>query len=366
MSKTRNLYALLILLFSLAAWLVISIFDSSENAQPEYSNKPDSAPTSAINTKPEPAPKSETEQKQPPEESGDQQTTTSHSQAINSNDKTIKDNPKIPYEGDWCIPSTDLSAEDLALYHIEKQELDKDRGRIYLEPNNQKTLASQTSDYLPPDYLSPYREMDLYDLTALGQQNDKLALSTLIQRPDVDYNDQTQLAKQALALGDTSIALSHLTTHEIILAKFAFAENNQKINDRVKKHLINALAYVKIGLSRKDTYALNSFATTTARKQQHGGYFDPGKVLSSDELAQTDEIQAQILKDIEAQREANNLPSFQSSEISTLAQKTFNSEIAAIYQTYGEEFYSGNIMQHLNQGYPLQNHCTEKLLKTAD
>lgn len=159
-------------------------------------------------------------------------------------------------EDEWCVPHEDLKIEE---YHEYLAQLDNwllDRGHVDLV--NRGGIPSEKFQR-NKDFIAPYEELAADALIQHANNNDKVALSVLMQREDFGTHQRTQAAKQLLLLGDSSKALSQLMMDE--LSKLEKLQKEGDSRQAIRAIFIKSLALARYGLLRYDTTALMTLSS---------------------------------------------------------------------------------------------------------
>lgn len=264
--------------------------------------------------------------------------------------------PKMRYEDDWCNAYLQLNAADFERSQEDLNEFILSRGGAQIaefpeEMGNSELLLRNNV------YVESYQEMPLEDLRVLSAQGDKMAMITLVQRPDARQVERHAIAQELLILGDTQQGLGQLVSTKMQSAALRFKETGEA-DEKVKSELLSALAMVEYGLQRKDLYALGAYLTFVGKKDYHIYGLDPETVLSDEELQQVPHLKRQLWQEIEEARIANHLPSLMEEEIPESAVKHFDEMLALMHVIYPGYMESARIMVTWRDNYLHQSDCT--------
>lgn len=257
------------------------------------------------------------------------------------------------YEGDWCNPYKELSAENRQRFREERKEWSLDRGVHFIRSDFQSEMEPANNELI-----APYQEMEINDLRALAINDDKLALSTLLQRQDVDEAIKPKIARHLAALGDTSHSFSHMVVYELYEAKEKFAKSN-KIDRTVKKHLIKGLSWVELGLERKDPNAFSAYLTVINSENYP---INPDEVLADDDLNRIANNNAWLKNYLNEARDKKNLPPIESIELPDMADKFMMQELAIIHDMYEGKLNGSRIVDRLSDNYFENKECLNSLI----
>lgn len=237
---------------------------------------------------------------------------------------------KIPYEEDWCIKGVDLTEKD---YAFAQQEIDDWRnrtGEIWL---NQTLLDGNYTENRNAELLTPYQEMNPESLLDLAKKDDRYAMIAALQRQDLEWDEQTDIANRLLVLGTTSMSLIHLINREMAYAKVEYDDKN-RVTPKVRKRLVNALTYVSYGITQFDSSALTHYVSLTDYAEITGDSLLPNLILSAKDFEQV-EINVQFMTEkINEQQIKENLPTFNEHEVPKAARQEFQSRLAFLYLNY--------------------------------
>ncbi|NCP65023.1 MAG: hypothetical protein GW763_15840 [Paraglaciecola sp.] len=166
----------------------------------------------------------------------------------------------LTYEEDWCVAAEDLSEADRAYAADQLRDWEVSRGHISFAGGDALLMGLKSNlDEFPglnDEYLDAYREADNETLLRMGQNDDKLALSTILQyenRERFDRETQLKVAKQLVDLGDTSAGLEHL-----IIANLSEVTVDPQ-REKGVFYLKRAMALIEYGMIRHDLSSLGIF-----------------------------------------------------------------------------------------------------------
>ncbi len=265
---------------------------------------------------------------------------------------------KIPYSGNWCFKNMDLSEDDLRFAEQESKEWAEQRGKIFL---NNTGSDDNTNSIL----LEPYKEMDKEQLIKHVGNDDRYAMLAAIQRLDIALPNKNRIAKRLIDLGDTSLALSHLTSVELINAKFEF-RNKAEITESIKQHLRNALIYVSYGNSRYDSFTLSNYLAEVSQDSLFPSELNPMNILTLSDFEKIELGKNLLAINIEKNRLNESLPLISEIEIPNIALFEFEESLAFLYLDHG------HYLDWMQSTIPTGNtdirssHCVQRLLNLVN
>ncbi|MCV2884932.1 hypothetical protein OE749_09510 [Aestuariibacter sp. AA17] len=251
-----------------------------------------------------------------------------------NNDVNVKASPtshkKMHYDDEWCVAAEDLSEQDFYRAQQERGEWLLERGVAFIDLDLGEEVRIFDKPGLNHEHVRPYEEASLDELKRLANRNDKLALTTLIQRKDFSISERVAAAEQLLILGDTSFGLQYLTQNALNKADVEFQDQG-RITETVKRHLIGALGYVEYGLQRLDTHALETYLRYVDEDTGYLGDLAPEYVLNDEELAKVANASSNIRNFINKYRAQIKLSPIENEDYPRIAYANFNERLALIY-----------------------------------
>ena len=247
------------------------------------------------------------------------------------NTLSSKSPPNIPFEGDWCIKTVDLSKDDFEFAKKESKDWALKRGQIFF---NHVDFAGEYTDMKNSELLEPYREIDLEELGNAISNNDRLAMVAALQRDDVEFELKGVVADRLLMLGDTGVGLFHKISSQLINARLNYKEHGE-VTPEARQYLQNALTYVSYGISRYDAMPLNSYLSVVT-KGLHVSALNPFEILTMDDFESIKKNVEELTSNIDEQRIKENFLPIKQIDIPKIAEHEFQSGVAVIYMKHGE------------------------------
>ncbi|WDE10768.1 hypothetical protein [Thalassomonas haliotis] len=286
--------------------------------------------------------------------------TNSQAKATQINNTSPDLSPKkIPYEGDWCFRSIDLTEADLQFANQESADWERARGRIYF---NTQDPDGNYSDRPSADLIEPYREMSKENLLAQVDNNDRYAMIAALQRFDLSLDVRVDIARKLVIFGDTSLGLLSLYSLELSAASSEYRKK-QRVTAKVKWHIKEALMYVFYGVSRYDTSLLADYLMTLDRDEPFNSTLNPDNVLSPqdfDDIKHEVKVFSQML---DKRRERYNLVPIDEIDIPKIAAHDFQTSLGILYEEHGKKLDN---LQSLNADTGpniKRSACVERRLK---
>lgn len=270
------------------------------------------------------------------------------------------------YYDDWCVSQEDLSEGDQYRANQERQEWLVERGHIWLN----ETVGNIHIKGINNEYIAPYQELDLDTLQEFANDNDRMALSTIIQKYHQDAGVTASQANDAafrlIILGETAFGLEHVVSNNLnTAAKLAReASNNKAVNydARIKSHLLNALSFVEYGLTRKDTKALTTFLIWAREFESLKEKLKYSHYISPDDFTQIQRKAADHSLYINALREEMLLPAIDITESSRIEQVQYDEHVARLYRQFPNLLSLPWLMTHWQDSYLAQTPCVARLV----
>ncbi|WDE10769.1 hypothetical protein [Thalassomonas haliotis] len=266
---------------------------------------------------------------------------------------------KIPYEGDWCFRTVDLTEADLLFANQESDDWERTRGRIFF---NTQDPDGNYSDRPGADLIEPYREMSKENLLAQVDNNDRYAMIAALQRYDLSLDVRVDIARKLVIFGDTSLGLLSLYSLELSAARAEYRKK-QRVTAKVKWHIKEALMYVFYGVSRYDITLLRSYLSKLDRDEPFNSTLNPDNVLSPqdfDDIKHEVKVFSQML---DQRREQYNLVPIDAIDIPKIAAHDFQTSLGILYEEHGKKLDN---LQSLNadSGPNIKRSaCVERRLK---
>jgi hypothetical protein len=248
----------------------------------------------------------------------------------NSGDSGIELQTKIPYEDNWCIRSIDLNENDLAYAQQELNDWKEKTGEIW---QNHNVNDGKYYDDNNAELLQSFKELDKESLLALAKQDNRYAMIAALQRNDIDWTEQTNIANRLLVFGTTSMSLIHLINREMAFAKVKL-EDNDKVTDEVRMRLIKVLTYVFYGNSQYDSSPLTHYVSLTDHDEFSEKALVPNHLLSPEDFEQVERNVEYMTKNIQEQQVKENLTPLSEFDVPKAALHEFDSRLAFLYLNY--------------------------------
>lgn len=158
-----------------------------------------------------------------------------------------------------------------------------------------------------------------------------------LQREDISWDEQTNIANRLLVFGSTSMSLMHLIHREMARAKVEYegeGESEKEVTIEVRKRLISALSYVFYGISQYDSSVLANYVTLIDDEEKSGGAWLPNKVLLPEDFEQVKTNVEYMTKKIEEQKIKENLTPLSQFDVPKAALHEFENRLAFLYLNY--------------------------------
>ncbi|MCV2884931.1 hypothetical protein OE749_09505 [Aestuariibacter sp. AA17] len=268
---------------------------------------------------------------------------------------------KMHYDDEWCVAAEDLSEQDFYRAQQERGEWLLERGVAFIDLDLGEEVRIFDKPGLNHEHVRPYEEASLDELKRLANQNDKLALTTLIQRKDAEIEVKSDAASVLLVLGDTSFGLQTLVLDALMRARFEY-EKNQEVNQETKRHLITALALVEYGLQRLDTMALNTYLNLVREDDFGLGNMNPEHLLTDEDLNQVSAVVNNIKSNIDASRLTKKLPPIDYENYPRIAYANFNESLGQLYARNAKTLrQNSRVVSLWSDTYLQKTPCVERL-----
>jgi hypothetical protein len=248
---------------------------------------------------------------------------------------------KIAYEDNWCVASEDLSEEDNIYANQQRVEWGLTRGDAV--PSGGKLNALVKGLGLPNDefpgrndeYLDAYKEADVETLIRLGNEDDMLALTTIVQSNDYEkFDRETRLnaAQRLVILGDTTYGLNDLIIDHLVSVQHAkrTGEGEPII------YLKSALVLIEYSMMRQDVSNLRIFLAKAADYEERLGGVNPAVVLKEEDFAEIKQLAGSYYERVDKARIAKGLPSFEEIDDPKIAQINYAETLSSLYNQYAE------------------------------
>lgn len=277
-------------------------------------------------------------------------------QSINApSTDVITDKNSMQYEDDWCIAIADLNSESITYAMRENEEWQLKQNNIFLDHK------TRPFEQVGNGLLMPYKELDVKVLEQLAENNDILALLTLLQRDDLALiTKKEKYARHLVVLGDLNQGLSALVSNLLTKAKVEYGES-QKIDENVKGHLLNVLSLVEYGLQNKSAAALDTYVFLLSTMND----FDPSLILSPKDLHSVPENTKHLLNIINVKRESLRLPSIEQNinDLPKIALRNFEREIVFLKLEFMDQMLGpAGAMTLWGENYLANNLCQKRMM----
>lgn len=274
---------------------------------------------------------------------------------VDSLNTEITSAPVPESDEDWCHIEQKLSEQEKSSVYSESMEWAVKRGEILLPAENTSFEQQHRS------LLAPYIEAKIAELVQHARNDDQFALLTLLQREDTPKELKHRSALHLMVLGNTSTALSYLVVKEMVLANFIYQEEG-RINDEIKKHLVNSLAYVSYGLERLDVSALRAYLVI-AKQHKSGTYkLDSESVLSDDGMSRVEDMKEQLVRYINNKRSEKHLNPIGYEDFPKVALREFESSLAVEYANFGTLINGSRNLKALDYDFEEKSTCLKALI----
>jgi hypothetical protein len=271
----------------------------------------------------------------------------------------------LSYEDNWCVAPEDLTEEDAVYASKQLKEWEFNRGNIIARGGELNALIKGLglpNDEFPginDEYLTPYKEADKDTLIHLGNQDDRLALTTIVQSKDYDEFDlETRLnaGRRLVVLGDTSFGLLQVIIHHMENA--AHAERTGEGDPAV--HLKSALALIEYGMIRQDASNLGVFLADAADYEERLSGVNPAEVLTEQDFADIEQMARNYYDDVNKRRINRGLPSFEEIDEPKIAQIHYAETLSSYYRDYATLLEGNTLPSSWKDTYLEKTPCVER------
>ncbi len=252
---------------------------------------------------------------------------------LDSVDSAASHAEKTPYESNWCTES-DLSEEDSQYAQTQTAEWNESRGYIFLREEGDDVSSNKYSHLL-----DTYKAMTLEHLLELAMQDDEWAMSAALQSTDLRVTPQIKdkLANRLIILNKSPFGLTRLFSGKVFDIEREFKKTKQ-ITPKLKQDMKDAMKYLSYSVSRYDVTVLNVYGVATDQIEGFKTVLNPRNVLTDEDFEEVKQSVHQFVKQIDEQREKENLPPINQIDIPKIAHHEFESSLAHLYFMYGDIF----------------------------
>ncbi|NRA60281.1 MAG: hypothetical protein HRU25_05095 [Psychrobium sp.] len=274
----------------------------------------------------------------------------------------------LSYGGDWCVAHEDLLEEEEDYAEEQLNEWKLSRGYTVFRGGKANALMrglDAPNDEFPginDEYLDPYREADSDTLLRLANNDDMIALTTILSTPGNDVFDEKSkfyTAKKLIILGDTSSGLSLLVIDRLVRA--GEAKRLGKGRKHVKGYLKSALAYIEFGMMRKDVSSIYTYLKKSANYEEEFNGLNPSEYLTELDFIEIKKLARTYYEEANEARLEKGLPSFEEIDESNKITDTHYAETMFSYYSEFSELLEGNLLSSdWKKTYLQKTPCVER------
>lgn len=261
---------------------------------------------------------------------------------------------QLDFESNWCL-SLELNKNGQETYKEAINEINLQHGHILFIDHNKDTNSNDSNAYL----IEPYRDISIDSLVQHILSDNEYAMIAALKRTDTPSEFKDRSADRLLTLGKVSAALPHMVIRNLSKASVDFNQNGE-INPELKNALINALIWTNYSLMHKDLNTLSAFSISINQ------FKDVDVILNS--LTEQDRFHVSegltsLIDNINKNRELENLPIHDFSDVSKGLQRKFDHSLDLAYKTYPEIIAFLNESEFILKGGLTPSQCAKKIMQ---
>jgi hypothetical protein len=279
-----------------------------------------------------------------PENSVDDKAKTAH----------VTHEEKIPYDGEWCMISADLTEKDQQFAMNELSEWNVIRGNLILSGGEAMRAYSEANG---AHYVEPYREMSLDNLRHAVKNDDRFAMISALQRFDVSLVEKDAIADRLLIIDSNKFSLLHKVNREIGRAVSLY-ENNESNKILIKDSIKNALVYSQYGLKSYDISPMRMLLTMI--KEELPRDYLPSTILSSKDIVDINRRVDVLSEQLDEERTKEGFQVLSNIDIPKIAKHWFNMELGVLYIEHEQELKYLSALDTDGRASLKPNECTEQ------
>jgi hypothetical protein len=185
---------------------------------------------------------------------------------------------KKSFDDDWCIASDDLNEADFEYAKALEEDWHQYIGRAFAK-NSGGAIYHDDTHYPNNTSVASYQELPIEELQQRALDGDKWAMVAFIQNWYGDQDIKKEVAHELLVLGASYHAIEYFIMEELVAAKASFRRGEQV--EKSTEHLVNAIAYVMLGLRDYNLSALTAYVSNISQDEIFQEYLNPTSLLGN-------------------------------------------------------------------------------------